>query len=146
LCIVLEEAAPTKKQIICSRSFGERITEKQILREAICKYVTRAAFTSVKSSCGVKNASPKPSASSYAPVPIPKASRIIPTPCRHGYLVKSGLTPQTIHATCFKEQVRSRRPAARKNRVITMGIPQGWRDTDGFLRAGRPTSGSFQAR
>lgn len=42
-CIDLEEAAPTKKQIICSRSFGERIIEKQVLREAICKYVTRAA-------------------------------------------------------------------------------------------------------
>ncbi|WP_231870299.1 MULTISPECIES: hypothetical protein [unclassified Marinomonas] len=35
-CIDLEEAAPTKKQIICSRSFGERIIEKQVLREAIC--------------------------------------------------------------------------------------------------------------
>ena len=42
-CIDLEEAAPTKKQIICSRSFGERILEKRLLREAICKYVTRAA-------------------------------------------------------------------------------------------------------
>jgi len=42
-CIGFEEAAPTKKQIICSRSFGERILEKQLMREAICKYVTRAA-------------------------------------------------------------------------------------------------------
>ena len=42
-CIDLEEAAPTKKQIICSRSFGERILEKRLMREAICKYVTRAA-------------------------------------------------------------------------------------------------------
>ncbi|MBJ7555406.1 translesion error-prone DNA polymerase V subunit UmuC [Marinomonas spartinae] len=42
-CLDLGCVRPTKQQIICSRSFGHRITEKQELREAIAKYTTRAA-------------------------------------------------------------------------------------------------------
>ncbi|ADZ91085.1 translesion error-prone DNA polymerase V subunit UmuC [Marinomonas mediterranea] len=42
-CLELESVAPTKKQIVCSRSFGNRITDKAELREAIAKYTTRAA-------------------------------------------------------------------------------------------------------
>ena len=42
-CIDLEQAPATKKQIICSRSFASRITQKEKMREALCKYVTRAA-------------------------------------------------------------------------------------------------------
>jgi len=46
--------------------------------------VTCVAFSSVKCSYELKNASSKPLASSYAPVPIPKASRTIRIPCpRH---------------------------------------------------------------
>lgn len=41
-CIALEEIAPTKQQIISSRSFGERITDKQQMREAISEYISRA--------------------------------------------------------------------------------------------------------
>ena len=41
-CIALEEMAQTKKQIISSRAFGERITDKQQMREAISEYVSRA--------------------------------------------------------------------------------------------------------
>lgn len=41
-CIELEEMAPTKKQIISSRAFGERITDKQQMREAISEYISRA--------------------------------------------------------------------------------------------------------
>ena len=41
-CIALEEMAPTKKQIVSSRAFGERITDKQQMREAISEYVSRA--------------------------------------------------------------------------------------------------------
>lgn len=41
-CIDLEEVAPTKKQIISSRAFGERITEKQQMQEAISEYISRA--------------------------------------------------------------------------------------------------------
>ena len=42
-CIELEEAPPTKKQIVCSRSFGERVTTLQEMREAICQHSARAA-------------------------------------------------------------------------------------------------------
>ena len=42
-CLELEALAPTKKQIVCSRSFGKRITDKAELREAVAKYMTRAA-------------------------------------------------------------------------------------------------------
>ena len=41
-CIELEEIPPTKKQIVCSRSFGEKVTHFEFLREAICEYATRA--------------------------------------------------------------------------------------------------------
>ena len=42
-CLDLELVRPTKQQIICSRSFGHKVTDKQELREAISKYTTRAA-------------------------------------------------------------------------------------------------------
>lgn len=42
-CLELEEFAPTKQQIICSRSFGDRITEYNQMHQAICMYATRAA-------------------------------------------------------------------------------------------------------
>ncbi|MGU0015695.1 DinB/UmuC family translesion DNA polymerase [Escherichia coli] len=35
--------APTKQEIICSRSFGERITDYPSMRQAICSYAARAA-------------------------------------------------------------------------------------------------------
>ncbi|PKE29455.1 DNA polymerase V subunit UmuC [Rahnella sp. AA] len=42
-CLGLEEFSPTKQQIICSRSFGSRITEYGDMHEAICAYAERAA-------------------------------------------------------------------------------------------------------
>ncbi|ECF3654145.1 Y-family DNA polymerase [Salmonella enterica] len=42
-CISLEEAPPPKQQIVCSRSFGERITTYPAMRQAICQYAERAA-------------------------------------------------------------------------------------------------------
>ena len=42
-CISLEEAPPPKQQIVCSRSFGERITTYKAMRQAICQYAERAA-------------------------------------------------------------------------------------------------------
>lgn len=41
-CIELEEISPTKKQIVCSRSFGAKVTQFELLREAVCEYATRA--------------------------------------------------------------------------------------------------------
>ncbi|EHN6806650.1 Y-family DNA polymerase [Salmonella enterica] len=42
-CISLEEAPPPKQQIVCSRSFGERITTYEAMRQAVCHYAERAA-------------------------------------------------------------------------------------------------------
>jgi len=42
-CLGLEEFAPVKQDIICSRSFGDRITEYEEMRQAICSYASRAA-------------------------------------------------------------------------------------------------------
>ncbi len=41
-CIELEEIPPTKKQIVCSRSFGVKVTQFELLCEAVCEYATRA--------------------------------------------------------------------------------------------------------
>jgi len=42
-CLALEEFAPDKQEIICSRSFGEKLTDYNAMREAICTYASRAA-------------------------------------------------------------------------------------------------------
>ena len=42
-CIPFEEAPAAKQQIICSRSFGEKVTDYGSLRQAICQYAERAA-------------------------------------------------------------------------------------------------------
>lgn len=42
-CLELEEFAPVKQEIVCSRSFGERITDYDAMRQAICSYAGRAA-------------------------------------------------------------------------------------------------------
>jgi DNA polymerase V len=42
-CLALEEVAPTKKQIIASRSFGQPVHGLPELSEAIVSHVSRAA-------------------------------------------------------------------------------------------------------
>lgn len=42
-CLELEEFAPAKQQILCSRSFGEKVTDYQSMREAIACFAERAA-------------------------------------------------------------------------------------------------------
>ncbi|MMZ45388.1 DNA polymerase IV [compost metagenome] len=42
-CLELEEFTPAKQQIVCSRSFGDRVTEYDMMREAICSHAVRAA-------------------------------------------------------------------------------------------------------
>lgn len=42
-CISPEEAPPAKQQIVCSRSFGERITDKDAMHQAVVQYAERAA-------------------------------------------------------------------------------------------------------
>ncbi len=42
-CLELEEKSSAKQQIICSRSFGEKLTQYTDLREAVCEFAARAA-------------------------------------------------------------------------------------------------------
>jgi DNA polymerase V len=42
-CIDLEETSAPKQQIVCSRSFGEKLTNYSDLREAVCEFAVRAA-------------------------------------------------------------------------------------------------------
>ncbi|MBI1891258.1 MAG: Y-family DNA polymerase [Burkholderiales bacterium] len=42
-CLALEDVTPPRKQIICSRSFGELVTSLEELIEAVSTYITRAA-------------------------------------------------------------------------------------------------------
>ncbi len=42
-CLAMEELIPTKQQIICSRSFGDRVSQYELMREAICSHANRAA-------------------------------------------------------------------------------------------------------
>ena len=43
-CIELEEVNPPKKEIVCSRSFGIKVTDLHSLEEAVSLYVSRAAY------------------------------------------------------------------------------------------------------
>ncbi len=42
-CLDLEEFAPAKQEIVCSRSFGERVTEYEQMRQTIYSYAARGA-------------------------------------------------------------------------------------------------------
>lgn len=42
-CIDFGDLPPPKQQILCSRSFGERVTTFEELRQAVCKHAERAA-------------------------------------------------------------------------------------------------------
>ena len=42
-CIPLEEMPPAKQQIVCSRSFGERVTQYAAMRASVCQHAERAA-------------------------------------------------------------------------------------------------------
>jgi len=42
-CISFEETSPAKQQIVCGRSFSERIVEHESIRQAVCQYAERAA-------------------------------------------------------------------------------------------------------
>jgi len=41
-CITLEDAPPAKQQIVCSRSFGQRVDTYDEMKQAICRYAQRA--------------------------------------------------------------------------------------------------------
>lgn len=53
-CLDLEQEAPPKQQILCSRSFGATVTDKQAMQQLISGYVARAAekLRSEQQCCG----------------------------------------------------------------------------------------------
>lgn len=42
-CLELEEIAATKQQIVCSRSYGTKVTAKEDVRQSLCAFAERAA-------------------------------------------------------------------------------------------------------
>lgn len=42
-CLEFEEFVPDKQEIVCSRSFGEWVSDYESMRQAICSYAFRAA-------------------------------------------------------------------------------------------------------
>jgi DNA polymerase V len=42
-CLELEDAAPAKQEICCSRAFGKRLTDLQPIKEAVATYMMRAS-------------------------------------------------------------------------------------------------------
>ncbi|HDS1113595.1 Y-family DNA polymerase [Pluralibacter gergoviae] len=42
-CLELEEFAPVKQEIVCSRSFGERVTDYEEMHQAVCSHAARSA-------------------------------------------------------------------------------------------------------
>lgn len=42
-CLELDDISPSRKQIVSSRSFGTKIMELKLMRQAICEYASRAA-------------------------------------------------------------------------------------------------------
>lgn len=46
----LEEATPAKQQIVCSRSFGERVTTYESMRQAVCQHAEQPKNYAVRSS------------------------------------------------------------------------------------------------
>jgi len=42
-CITLDDSPPSRQQLICSRSFGEKIEDYDSLRETVCEFTARAS-------------------------------------------------------------------------------------------------------
>lgn len=42
-CLQLEDIAPAKQQIICSRSFGHKVMDYELVRQSVCAFAERAA-------------------------------------------------------------------------------------------------------
>ncbi|SNR68477.1 DNA polymerase V [Humidesulfovibrio mexicanus] len=42
-CLSLEQAPPPRRSVLCSRSFGQLIRDREHLREAVCSFAARAA-------------------------------------------------------------------------------------------------------
>lgn len=56
-CLALEDVPPTKKEIVSSRAFGDRVTDKQQMQEAVAEYVHRACHKLRHERCQAKQIS-----------------------------------------------------------------------------------------
>ncbi|WP_298150334.1 translesion error-prone DNA polymerase V subunit UmuC [Flavobacterium sp.] len=56
-CLALEDVPPTKKEIVSSRAFGERVTAKQQMQQAVAEYVHRACAKLRNEGCQAKQIS-----------------------------------------------------------------------------------------
>jgi len=56
-CLALEDMPATKKEIVSSRAFGERVTDKQQMQEAVAEYVHRACSKLRHERCQAKQLS-----------------------------------------------------------------------------------------
>lgn len=56
-CLAMEEMPATKKEIVSSRAFGERVTEKQQMQQAVAEYVHRACSKLRHEGCQAKQVS-----------------------------------------------------------------------------------------
>ena len=124
-CLALEDAAPPKKQIICSRSFGLRITDIAQLREAVRMYAGRATeklrgegqstghLSVFIRTSGFNSSEPSYSNSSVTRLNPPTsdtriisrhATRLLDSIWREGYrYAKAGVILQDFTADCIKQ-------------------------------------------
>lgn len=56
-CLALEDMPATKKEIVSSRAFGERVTDKQQMQQAVAEYVHRACSKLRNEGCQAKQVS-----------------------------------------------------------------------------------------
>lgn len=110
-CLSLEEAPPTKQQIVCSRSFGVKITEYESLRQAICQHAERASENCVKST-------------SIAGI-FPFSSKRLRSP------LKSLTTATWLRKTAYTHSGHGDIIAA-----ATMALERIWRDGHRYAKAG----------
>ena len=93
--ITLEEEPPTPKQIIVSRGFGETITDKKYIEQAVTMYTSRAAEKARKKNvyAGVIHIFLKTSRFANSPYHMNSASWTLPEPSNDDLtLVRSALT------------------------------------------------------
>jgi DNA polymerase V len=141
-CIALEETPPPRKGILCSRSFGHRVTSKQQLHEAAAAYTSQAAeklrrqgalattlFVFITTGYHTKkgyysNALTKtlPAPSDYTPELLRAADRAVTELFRPGYeyqklgILLSGIIPKSCRMPSFFE---SPQDCDRRNALMT---------------------------
>ena len=152
-CLSLEEIAPDKQQIMCSRSFGEPVYELDDLLDAVATYMSRAA-EKLRGQQGLAatimvflQTNPfKPDEPQYHPsmtVPLPEstsdtrvlvqwAQRVAKRLYRRGYAYKkagvmlSGIQPQSVSQASLFDSPSSTDAKAGNLMALMDGINQKW--------------------